>query len=120
MGMLGNPRHERFAQLIAQGKSGAVAYREAGFNATTSAAVNANRLMKSAKVRTRIDEMMADRQQRDEKANERAIEKSAISKAWVLENLRLNVERALQQRSVLDKDGKETGEYKYDGAVANR
>ena len=38
----------------------------------------------------------------------------------MLENLRLNAERALQQRPVLDKDGKETGEYKYDGAVANR
>jgi hypothetical protein len=76
--------------------------------------------MKSAKVRTRIDEIMADRQRRDEKATERAIEKSAISKAWVLENLRQNAERALQQRAVLDAQGKETGEFKYDGAVANR
>jgi hypothetical protein len=45
---------------------------------------------------------------------------TALPKAWVLENLRLNAERALQQRPVLNKDEKESGEYKYDGVVANQ
>lgn len=69
---------------------------------------------------SRAIQQPADRQRRDEKATERAIERAAISKAWVLENLRQNAERALQQRAVLDAQGKETGEFKYDGAVANR
>ena len=51
---------------------------------------------------------------------ERAIEQTALTKAWVLEKLRMNAERALQELPVLDKDGNPTGEYRYEGAVANR
>ena len=50
----------------------------------------------------------------------KAIEKVALTQEWVLTRLMENAERALQHVAVLDRDGKPTGEYRYDGNVANR
>ena len=52
-------------------------------------------------------------------------EKAGISAAWVLEKLQENHDRAMQAMPVLKfdhatKEMVETGEYVYDGAVANR
>ena len=41
------------------------------------------------------------------------------ARRWVLERLAWNVERAMQGEAVVLR-GKATGEYRYDGAVANR
>jgi hypothetical protein len=49
-----------------------------------------------------------------------AIEKVALTQEWVLTRLMENAERALQHVAVLDKERKPTGEYRYDGNVANR
>lgn len=38
----------------------------------------------------------------------------------MLQTLKDNVERAMQSKPVLDRKGEPTGEYVYDGAVANR
>jgi phage terminase small subunit len=43
-----------------------------------------------------------------------------VNAAWVLERLRDNVERAMQAEPVYDREGNHTGEYTYQGAVANR
>jgi phage terminase small subunit len=45
---------------------------------------------------------------------------NALTVAFVLSKLRENLDRAMQAIPVLDKEGNPTGEYKYDGAVANR
>jgi hypothetical protein len=50
----------------------------------------------------------------------KAIEKVALTQEWVLTRLMENAERALQHVAVLDKERKPTGEYRYDGNVANR
>ena len=50
----------------------------------------------------------------------KAIEKIALTQEWVLTRLMENAERALQHVAVLDKERKPTGEYRYDGSVANR
>ena len=44
----------------------------------------------------------------------------ALTQEWVLTRLMENAERALQHVAVLDKERKPTGEYRYDGNVANR
>jgi phage terminase small subunit len=49
-----------------------------------------------------------------------AVEKVALTQEWVLTRLMENAERALQHVAVLDKERKPTGEYRYDGSVANR
>jgi hypothetical protein len=51
---------------------------------------------------------------------ERAIERTAITREWVIEHLRENVERAMQLRPVLDAKGNPVGEFKHDASAANR
>jgi len=48
------------------------------------------------------------------------VEKTSVSKAWVIAKLVENVERAMQVVPVLDRQGNPTGDYTYQGNVANR
>lgn len=43
----------------------------------------------------------------------------ALTREWVIDRLRENVARAMQAEPVLDREGNPTGEYTYQGAVAN-
>ena len=58
------------------------------------------------------------------KVTEQAVEKTAISKAWLIEKLAENIERAMQAEPVRRKtgDGEEevAGECVYNGSVANK
>jgi len=91
--ILNNPRHERFAQGLAAGKSASVAYVEAGFKANDG---NASTLKGNQKVQDRVAELQA-----------RAVDGVLLTKAWVIEQLIDNVKRA------------KSGD-KFDGATANR
>lgn len=54
MGALSNPRHERFAQALAKGKTQLQAYVEAGYKPDDGAAA---RLSGNVRVRTRLTEL---------------------------------------------------------------
>jgi phage terminase small subunit len=112
MPVLNNPKHEHFAQLIAGGASATKAYGLAGYPGD-GAAQSANRLRKAAKVRERVAELQAA-------VAERAVEKAALDRTWVLDRLRENVARAMQATAPLDDDGRPCGDYRYEGQVANR
>lgn len=59
--MLPNIRHERFAQLIAQGKSATDAYIAAGYKARGKSAGNAaSRLLENDGIRRRLEEIAAE------------------------------------------------------------
>ena len=47
-------------------------------------------------------------------------ERTEITADWVLKTLRENIGRAMTAESVKDADGNPTGEYRYEGSVANR
>ena len=115
MSVLGNARHEKFAQEIVKGASQRDAYRTAGYPTKSDAAADASasRLLSNAKVAARVQELQ-------ELTQERTIEKAAVSKAWVIDKLVENVERAMTAEPVRDAQGNATGEYKYNGSVANR
>jgi hypothetical protein len=106
-----NARHELFAQNIVKGMTSRDAYRAAGFKSDSDAATDASasRLLSSAKVSERIMELQA-----------KAADETVLTKAWVIERLIRNVERAMTAEPVLDREGKPTGEYTYQGSVANR
>lgn len=106
MAILNNPRHERFAQGLAAGKSQAEAYQEAGYRPSES---NASTLRSNQKVSARIAELQ-----------ERAAASVQVSREWVLERLVENANRAMQAAAVKDNEGNPIGEYKYEGNVANR
>lgn len=106
MSVLSNARHERFCQELAKGKSADEAYQIAGFRPNRG---NASVLKAKQNISKRVAELQA-----------KVAEKAAIDAAWVLKRLVENVDRAMQTEAVLDNEGKPTGEYHYEGNVANR
>jgi hypothetical protein len=60
MPILENPRHERFAQLRASGKTGSDSYRAIAGKDARYADVRADQLMKMPGVRERIEELKAE------------------------------------------------------------
>ena len=106
MGTLKNSKHELFAQEVAKGRSCSEAYVAAGFNAHGS---NAARLSQNESVRARVEELLGA-----------AAEKAGVTISWVVEGLVENYNRAMQAVEIKRPDGTTTGEYKYDGSVANK
>jgi len=84
MPVLRNPRHERFAQELAKGKKAEEAYRTAGFKPDRR---NALKLHSSPEIIRRVGEILDKRETVDAKATEIAIQKLAITKERVLEEL---------------------------------
>ena len=88
MPILKNAKHERFAQGISEGMSNAEAYVWAGYETNANAAaVSATRLLKDAKVQTRIAELLKRREDIEIRATEKAVDKLAISKERILSEL---------------------------------
>jgi phage terminase small subunit len=106
MSVLKNAKHERFSQEIAGGKSQAEAYELAGYSPSEQ---HASRLARNGKVRARIAELLG-----------RVAEGVVLTRQWVLERLIENANRAMQAEEVKDSKGIPTGEYRYEGSVANR
>jgi len=111
MPALKNEKHEIFASLVAKGLSGRQAYIDAGYS-PNGADGAASKLQKTAKVAARIAELR-------EKVANRVIEKTAISKEWVLAELVDNVKKAKAAEPVRNKDGEEIGEYRANFQAAN-
>jgi len=112
MPVLKNPKHERFAQNVATGMTATDAYLSAGYETdATAARVSATRLLANVTVRDRVNELLELRGKKEIKATEKAIEKAALTKAWVITRLMKNAQQALGEiptpKTIFDK---ETGE----------
>lgn len=105
MPVLDNKRHERFAQLLADGWAVGKAYVEAGYEEHVS---NPTRLSEDERIKERVTELL-----------ETDAHAARLTKAWVVQKLMQNVERAMQSTPVLDNEGQPTGDYVYNGAAAN-
>lgn len=103
------------SEYLTNGNNGTQAYRKAypKCKSDAAAAVSANRLLN----RDKISRML-------EGANKKVIDTAAsyagIDKAYIMESLNKNLQRAMQAEPVLDREGNETGEYTYQGSVVNR
>ena len=108
---LNNTQHEKFVQELVKGKNQADAYLGAGYKAKSTgvASAAATRLLKEPAIQERIAELQA-----------KAAEKTVLSKQWVIDKLIANVERSMQAAPVVDAKGIPTGEYTYQGNVANK
>jgi phage terminase small subunit len=116
--ILSNPRHERFAQGLAAGKSASEAYAEAGFKENRH---NAATLARKQHILDRVSELLAEREALHGQATADAIKSTALTKQWVIDTLMENVARAMQAKPVkTDDDGNDAGEYQYQGSVANK
>jgi hypothetical protein len=110
------PKREAFVLAYIKTGNASEAYRQA-YNTNASAKTiheKASRLLAEGNVRARFEVLRG-------KVTERAVEKTAISKAWVIEKLVENVDRAMQAEPVRRSDGEEVpGAYVYNGSVANK
>ncbi|SEC57671.1 phage terminase small subunit [Rhizobiales bacterium GAS188] len=111
-----NPKHERFAQERARGKSLTDAWQRAGGSGRRNYACA---LTQRPEIAERIRELLTLRIKQEPAAIERAARALAIDKLWVLSGLVDNINRAMQAEAVKVR-GKPTGQYRYDGNVANR
>ena len=78
------------------------------------------RSLMCAEIVARVGEITRAREEFKQRELQIAVERSAVSKTWVLERLKENVERSMQAIPVLDNEGNPTGEYQYNGFVANK
>ena len=124
MPVLQDPRLEIIAQHLSDGATQTDAYAAAYPNTTrASSAASAARLLADVNKRLAVDSRVAEILREREAARVVALKveakKTGLSKAWVLEQLRANYERAMQAEPVM-RDGEPTGEYRYEGSVANK
>ncbi len=117
MPALGNARHERFAQELAKGKSATEAYEVAGYRPNSG---NAATLKADQSISTRVAELIEEQSEIARAATGMAAERLSIDREWVLGQLVENANRAMQAVAVKSNDGATTGEFKYEGSVANR
>lgn len=96
MPILPNPRHERFAQELASGKSATEAYKVAGYAPNDG---NCIRLKGNDRVAARVAELKRG-----------TAEEFILTRQFVLDRLKQNLDRAMQVE-----DG-----FRYEGSVANK
>jgi phage terminase small subunit len=118
MPALENPKHERFAQELAKGKTADEAYVIAGYKRNRG---NASTLKQDQSILARVTDLLSEREVIHAQATADAIKSTALTKEWVIETLKENVARAMQATPVRTNDeGEPSGEYQYQGSVANR
>jgi phage terminase small subunit len=116
MAELSNSRWEEYARGRATGLSAADAWLAAGFNAKTKtyASSYGRALQRShPEVTARITEI-------EEEIRTNALRKAEVDREWVLNRLKDNHDKAAAEKEVLDRQGNPTGEYTFQGNVANR
>ena len=81
---LDNPKHERFAQAVAAGKSAVDAYESAGYRRNRG---HASTLRKNPKLLKRVDEILETRGQIQQRGTLAAIERTRLTKTTIIEML---------------------------------
>lgn len=117
MPALQNPKHERFAQELASGKTAEESYVTAGYKPSRA---NASHLQHKHNISQRIDEILTQRESIHTQATADAIKSLSLTKQWVIETLMENVAKAMQAKAMTNDDGDPIGEFQYQGSVANK
>ena len=120
MGPLKNTKHEAFCKAFVCGENAGNAggsYRAVYGKDNRQAA---SKLRHRDDILRRVAELQQQRCDIETKAIDKVAEALAVDKEWVLKQLVENVQRAMQATPVLDSEREKMGEYRYDGATANR
>jgi hypothetical protein len=112
MGALQNLRHAKFCELVTSGIQPAEAYIAAGFS-SRGADQGASRLLRREDIQDQVSALQARVQQS-------TVERSAIDRLYVVEKLKLVVQRCLQEVPVTDSKGRPTGAFAFNPAGAVR
>lgn len=117
---------EAFCREYVIDRNASAAYRRAcvalAKDVPKAAGVMASKWLKLAKVSERINQLAQESAARVMQEAAKAEHKEATEtlQDYVLRTLRTNVERAMQAEPVLDREGKPTGFFTYEGNVANK
>ena len=103
-----NRRQQLFVQEYPVDLNATKAAQRAGYSMRTAYS-QGQALLKKPEIEEALERVFAERAKR-----------TGVTQDWVVRRLRENAERAMQATPVLDRDGKETGEWTYRGQVANR
>ena len=116
MPCLPNPRWEVSACELAAGRKRPDAYLTAGYQCKQrkQAATRAGTLFRAKpEIQARVLELQKE-------LHASSVRQAGLDRTHVLEGLMDNHQRAMVTKAVMDRDGKPTGEYVYNGSVANR
>jgi phage terminase small subunit len=102
------PKQDEFCRQYLIDLNATQAAIRSGYSEKTARTTAAQNLAKR-NIEDRIRELQRERAERTE-----------ITQDWVLEKLVANVERSMRAVPVFDREGAETGEYQYQGSVANK
>src|SRR5205823_3626495 len=101
-----NARHERFALAIVGGKENGPAYLEAGYKSKPEHARKAaSKLRQRDDVSRRIEELLAAREADARATRVEVIQRTAVDRGYIIDKLVEVLERCMQVRPVLDKEG---------------
>ena len=105
------PRELKFVDEWFKDFNATRAYAAAGYAASTPviAGVNGHKLLKTSSVQAEVKRRQA-----------LIREEVKVSREWLIKTLVENVERGMQRKPVLDKEGNELGVYEWEGHVVNR
>ncbi len=128
MPVLANPRHEKFAAGLADGKSQEEAYVAAGYSPKGASSAS-NKLCKgNASIYQRRDEIIAQREIDAKEARALAAREASYDRARIIRTLEEIVDRSMQYSPVTDdkgnavlvqlKSGEFAAAYTFDGKVA--
>ena len=90
--VLPNHRHELYSQELAKGISYDRAYISAGYRPSHA---NAHTLKNKKDIQARVTFLLSQREKIHAQSTAKAIEKTALTKEWVIENLRENALKCL-------------------------
>lgn len=116
--VLKNPKHEKIAQGLAEGLSQAEAYRQAGYTTKWPDRACNDVLNKHPEIRERANEIRHQAAERARFTLDRAAERAATSKSYVIMRLHEMAERCMQHYPVLDRNGGQVYVETPDGKVA--
>jgi hypothetical protein len=105
IGMLKNAKHERFAQGLAEGKSQAQAYTDAGYKAKQANAEASRLIQHVPDITQRRDEILQARRLDADSSRRYAVQQAGYDKARILTTLAEIVDRSMQYAPVTDEKG---------------
>jgi hypothetical protein len=105
---LTNPRHEAMACALAEGKTQIEAHKLAGYPGRANSAPT--KVANRSDVRARVQELQQARHRKEIQSDERAIDKAAIDKGWVVSRAKYVVDRSVRgSRPIFDDKGGTVG-----------
>ena len=109
-GTLKNPKHELYANAYVQTFNRKQSVIACGVDPAVSSVNDIGfRMARRPEVKQRIKTLLAER-----------VEEIAVNEDWIILRLAQIVERSMENEAILNRDGEETGEFKFDGRNANR